>query len=230
MKRPTLTVQKRELLGKKVKKLRREGILPANIYGKEITSTAVQVPYKDFTPVFKEVHQTGLVDVILDGKKHPVLIHNMHVDPVSHTPLHADFFEVNLKEKITTMVPVFQIGESKAVTEKVGILMQPISEIEVEALPTDLPEHIEVPVEDLAEIDQQLVVSDLKAPEGVTILTDPSQVVVKVVELVSEEAKEQAEEEAAAAEAAAAEGAEAPAEGTEGGKSEEKPAEEKPQE
>ncbi len=207
MKRPKIEVIKRELLGKKIKKLRKDGILPANIYGKDIKSQAVQLPLKAFETIFKEVGKTGLLDVMVDGTARPALIHNVQVHPVTGLPLHIDFYQVNLKEKITTMVPVVITGEAKAVTEKIGLLMTPATEVEVEALPEDLPENIEINVEPLAAIDEQITVGDLKLPAGVTVLTDAGQVLVKVAELVSKEAEELAAQVAAEAEAAAAEAA-----------------------
>ncbi len=220
MKRPKIAVIKRELLGKKIKKLRKEGILPANIYGKDIKSQAVQLPLKEFEVIFKEVGKTGLLDVMVDGTARPALIHNVQVHPVTGLPLHIDFYQVNLKEKITTMVPVVITGEAKAVTDKIGLLMTPATEVEVEALPEDLPENIEVNVEPLAAIDEQITVGDLKLPTGVTILTDAEQVLVKVAELVSKEAEELAAQVAAEAEAAAAETAPEGEEGAEGEKAE----------
>lgn len=202
MKRLHLTVQKRDALGKKVKKLRREGLLPANIYGKGVTSLAVQVAQKDFDAVFKETGETGLLDVKVNGEIRPVLIHNVQIHPVTRAPLHADFYQVNLKEKVKTMVPLVIVGEPKAVTDKLGLLLQPLSEVEVEALPEDLPENIEVDVVHLAQVGDQITTQDLKALKGVTVLTDPGQVVAKIDELVSKEAQEQAATEAAAAEAA----------------------------
>ena len=231
MKRSKLKVEKRTVLGKKIKKLRRQGIFPANIYGKDIKSLAVQLPYKDFETTFKETGETGLVDIELNGETRPVLIHNVQYDHLTQVPLHADFFQVNLKEKVKTMVPIVIVGEPKAVSDKVGILLQPLSEVEVEALPEDLPENIEVNVEPLAAIDDQITIADLKLPNGVTVLTDPNQTVVKIAELVTKEAKEQAAAEQAAAEEAkveggtAEEGAEAPTEAKE-----EKPAGETPKE
>ena len=220
-KREELKVEKRAVVGKRVKKLRREGILPANIYGKEFKSTSVQVPVKDFLKVFSEVHETGLVDLAYDSQTLPVLIHNVQIDPRTQTPVHADFFKVNLKEKITARVPVVAVGEAKAVVDKIGLLEQPVAELEVEALPTDLPEKIEVNVEALSAVDEQILVSEIKAPEGVTILTEPSQLVFKIGELVTKAMEEEiaaAEAEAAAAAAEAKEEAvpvegEAPAEG-----------------
>lgn len=226
MKREKLTVEKRKIVGKKVKKLRKEGILPANVYGKDIKSISVQVPQKEFIKVFKEAGETGLVDIHLDSQIIPVLIHHVQKDYLGENYLHADFYKVNLKEKVKTMVPIVIVGEPKAVADKVGLLMQILSEAEVEALPEELPENIEVNVEPLAQVDEQITVGDLKTPAGVTILSDPSQVVVKISELVSKEAEELTAQEAVAAEEAKAEGAEegaAPAEGEVPSESKEEP-------
>ena len=214
MKRYKLKVDERKVLGKQVKKLRRDGILPCNIYGKGIKSTAVQVPQKDFDAVYKEAGETGLVDIELGDKITPVLIHNMQKDFRGNI-LHADFFQVNLKEKVKTMIPLEIIGEPKAVLDKIGLLMNILSEVEVEALPAELPENIEVNVEHLANIDDQVTVADLKVPEGVTVLTEAEQVISKIGELVTKEAAAEAAAEEAAAEAAKEEaGVEtAPAEG-----------------
>lgn len=204
MKRHKLAVEKRKVLGKKVKKLRKEGFLPANLYGKSIKSLAVQVPYKDFETVYRQAGVTGIIDVEVGGEVRPSLIHNVQQDYYNHKLLHVDFFQVNLKEKVTTMVKVITVGEPKAVSEKIGLLLQPLSEVQIEALPTDLPDKIEVNVQPLAELDAQITVGELKAPVGVTILTDANQVVAKIGELISKEAAAQAAAEAAAAEAAKA--------------------------
>ncbi len=229
MKHPKLIVEERKIFGKKIKALRKNDILPGNIYGKDIKSTAVQVAKKDFDKVYKEVGETGLVDLQLKDKILPVLIHNIASD-YKRNILHADFYKVDLKEKVKAMIPIVLTGEAKAVTEKIGILMQVLAEVEVEALPEALPENIELNVENLAEINQQLTVSELKTIEGVEVLTDPTQVVVKIAELVSKEAQEQAAEEAAKAEEAKAETAEGEAkEGEAGEQKEEQTEAEKPQ-
>lgn len=215
MKREHLKVEKRKIIGKKVKNLRREGILPANIYGRDFKSISVQAPVKDFEKVYKDAGETGLVDLALDTQTIPVLIHSVHSDYLGNI-LHADFYKVNLKEKVKAMVPIHVTGEPLAVTDKIGLLMNIIDEVEVEALPTELPENLEVNVEKLAAVGEQIAVGDIKAPEGVTILTDATQVIVKIDELVSKEAAEQLAEEAAAAEEAKAEEAAEGAEGTEG--------------
>src|SRR5687767_7663355 len=113
--RLVLKVEKRDVLGKAVKKLRRDGIVPGNVYGKDIKSQAVQLPLKDFQTVFNEVHETGLIDLNLGAEVIPVLIHNVAMNVKTSTPLHADFFKVNLKEKITAKIPVIAVGEPKAV-------------------------------------------------------------------------------------------------------------------
>lgn len=204
MKRHSLKVEKRKILGKKVYKLRKEGLFPANVYGKGVKSVAVQVSYKDFEKVYKEAGETGIVDVDIAGEIRPSLIHNVQQDYYKHTLLHADFFQVNLKEKVKAMVKIITVGEPKAVAEKLGLLMQTLSEVEIEALPTDLPDKMEINVESLAVLDAQVTVGEIKAPAGVTILTDASQVVAKIGSLISKEAAEQAAAEAAAAEAAKA--------------------------
>jgi large subunit ribosomal protein L25 len=209
MKHPALKAEERTVLGKKVKKLRREGFLPGNVYGKGLNSYALQVKLPDFENVYKEAGETGLVDLSFDGKTKPVLIKNLQMNYATRTLLHVDFYQVNLKEKVKTTVPVVLTGEPKAVTDKVGLLLQTQSDVEVEALPDKLPENVEISVEHLAEIGEQITVADLKAPEDVAILTDPAQTVAKIVEPTVEEPEPEAAaegEEGAPAEGEAAEG------------------------
>jgi len=145
----------------------------------------------------------------------------------SRTPLHADFYQVNLKEKVKTMVPLVLTGEAKAVTEKVGMLLQTLSEVEIEALPDSLPENVEVSVEHLAAIDDHVSVGDVKAPEGVTILSDEGQVIAKVAELVVEEAEPELVAPAEGEEAADEEATKAEGEETKDGSEEDKKEEKK---
>lgn len=229
MKRPQLKAEERKVLGKKVKKLRREGLLPGNVYGKGLPSYALQVKLTDFDAAYKEAGDTGLIDLTYDAKTKPVLVKNLQRNFANHTVLHVDFYQVNMKVKVKATVPVILVGEAKAVTDKVGLLLQSLTDVEVESLPDSLPENVEINVEHLAEIGDQVTVANLKAPEGVEILTDAAQTIAKVNELVVEEPEpeEPAEGEegtdAEAAEGEAKEGGEA----TEGG---EKPAEESPAE
>lgn len=219
MKHPQLNAEKRTVLGKKVKQLRREGFLPANVYGKGLNSTSIQVKMADFEKIYKEVGDTGLIGLSFDGKTKPVLVKSIQMNFQNHTPLHVDFFQVNLKEKVKAVVPLVIVGEAEAVVNKVGEMIQAQSDVEVEALPDKLPESIEVNVESLAELGAQITVGDVTVPEEVTILTDPTQTIVKIAEIKAPEPEPEAAEGEEGAEGAAAEG-----DGGESG-SEEKPAE-----
>lgn len=198
MKKHILKVTKREIFGKKLKALRREGILPGNVYGKDVESLAVQVPTKEFKELYKEIGATGLVELQLEGEKNrPVLMHDVHMDHINQVPLHVDFYQVNLKEKVKTFVPVTVVGEAKAVAEKLGQLLHTLNEVEVEALPANLPEKFEVDVTELAAVDEQITVADLKLPQGVEVLSEPTSVVAKIAAIV-EEPEPTTEEEALA--------------------------------
>ncbi|MBI4029536.1 MAG: 50S ribosomal protein L25 [Candidatus Blackburnbacteria bacterium] len=225
-----LQAEKREVFGRKIKKLRKNGIIPANVSGKHIKSFSVQVKADEFKKVFDSAGETGVVGLAVDGSVHPVLIHEIHKDPVYDSPLHIDFLEVNLSEKVTATVPVEIVGESPAVASEEGVLVQQVHEVEVEALPTDLPDNIQVDISVLAAVNDAIKVSDLKVDQSKVEIKeeDPERIVVSIAEPTKEEVEE-------VAPAAEGEG-EAPAEGetgegetpAEGG--EEKPAEEQPQE
>ncbi|MFZ5365809.1 MAG: 50S ribosomal protein L25 [Patescibacteria group bacterium] len=188
MEKPKLQVEKRKIEGRKVKKLRREGILPANLYGKKIKSLSLQVPLNDFQKVYKEVGETGLVDLKIDSETKPVLIHNVQLHPVTGEPLHVDFHQVSLTEKTKATVPVEIIGESPAIEQGIGILIQPISEVEVEALPQDLPEHLVVDISKLAQVDEAITVADLSVDrKKVEIKADLGAIVAKIGPLEKEE-------------------------------------------
>jgi len=189
-----LNAQKRTILGRKVKKLRAEGILPANIYGKDIKSLAVQVDLKDFNTVFKTAGETNIVYLSIEkqkGKEKPILIHNVQVDPVSDELLHVDFHQVDLTKKVTADIPLEIKGEAPAV-EKGGVLVQLMDEVEVEALPTDLPDKIEVDVSKLAEIGDTIVLKDLKIDTKKVKLTEEN--LKTVVAQIEEPTKEKEEE------------------------------------
>lgn len=217
MKSHTLQANKRTELGRKVKALRSSGSIPATVYGKKAENMSLTVDGSEFLKVYREAGETGLVELSVDGKALPVLIHIVQKDPITGEVLHVEFHQVDLKEKVKTNVPLVLVGEAPAVAQKIGVLLSVLSEVEVEALPAELPEKIEVDVAGLAELNQELKVSDLHAPMGVALLSEPTLTVVKVSPLVSKEAEEQAAAEAAEAAAAApAEGEAATPEKTEG--------------
>jgi len=211
MEKINLAGSKRTTLGRAVKKLRKAGTLPANLFGKKVKSISLQVPQKEFSTVFAKAGETGLVELSWDHEKRPVLIHNVQYHPVTSSPLHVDFYQVDLKEKVTAKVPIDIIGDAPAVKDKLGVLLNILSEVEVEALPADLVDKIEVDVSKLAAVDEAVKVSSLKVSDKIKILTDGNLDIVKIAPLVSKEAEQLAAQEAAAATAAAAEAAPAPA-------------------
>lgn len=191
-KKHELVAEKRQVLGRKVKQLRKDGLLPANIYGKKIKSISVQVPLSDFAKIYSEVGETGLVTVKLDKDEYPTLIHNVQVDPVADKPLHADFLHVDLHEKVTATVPLEFTGEALAQKDGIGIVVEQMREVEVEALPTDLPESIVVDISGLAEVDQAIRVKDLKVDRSKVEIKeeDPERIVVSVAPPAKEEVVE----------------------------------------
>lgn len=212
MKKYTLTGKDRIIVGKKSKSLRSKGELPSTIYGKNLKSISISVAKDAFESVYKQAGETGLIELSIESEKHPVLIHTVQIDPVSSAILHIEFHQVDLKEKVHAKIPIKVSGDSPAVSQKLGVLLTVHDSVEVEAFPTDLPDHIIVDVSGLAEVNQEFTIGDLTLPPGVSLLSDAKLTVVKVGPLVTREAEAQAAAEAAqAAEAAAAtEGAAAP--------------------
>lgn len=181
MNKLSLKAEARKISGRKVKNLRKEGILPGNVSGKKIKSEAVQVILKDFEKVYKEVGETGLLTLEVGKEEKPVLIHNLQLNPVSEAPVHVDFLQVDLKEKVEAGVPVELTGESPAEKQALGTVVQYLNEIKVEALPMDLPEKFIVDTSELAEVDQSILVKDLKVDRSkVDIKTGADEIVVKV--------------------------------------------------
>lgn len=242
MEQTPLVAQNRTVLGKKVKNLRKEGLIPAHVFGNKIETSHVQVKAGDFAKVFEKVGETGIIALTIDGKQKPVMVRDTQVNPISDDLYHIDFYQVNLSEKVKVNVPLEIVGESPAIEKKIGLLLTPITEVEVEALPGDLPENIEIDITNLINIDDEIKVKDLKVDRSkIEVLTDEELVVAQIGELVTKEMEElEAEVEAEAAETVAAEAAaEAPAEGeitegetpaAEGAEASEKPQEEKKQE
>jgi len=223
-KRIDLNVTPREVLGKKVKALRRQGQTPANIYGHNVDSRAIQVPTEDLHHILKTAGRNEIVYLRLDGDdSRPTFVRDIQQNPVTDVILHVDFLQISLKEKVRADVPIHLVGLSPAVDTFGGILMHGLDHVTVEALPTEVPDFLELDVSPLIEINQALHVSDLELPEDVVMLTDVEQVVAKVAPPAVEpepEVEEEAEAvEGEAAEEGAEEGAAEPA-AAEGGESE----------
>ncbi len=241
-----LKAQKRTVLGRKVKTLRREGQIPAHVFGHKVKTEHVQVAENEFMKVFEKAGETGIIDLAIDSQKKPVLIKNVQLHPATDKPLHIDFYQVNLSEKVKVRVPLEIIGEAPAAHKKIGLLLTPVSELEIEALPADLPEKIEVDVAGLDEVGKEVKVKDLKVDRSkIEVHADSELVVAQIGELVTREmeaveAEIEAEQAETKEEVVAAEGAEAaPVEGevaegkeaatTEGAEEKKEEAEAKPQ-
>lgn len=196
-----LKAEKRSLLGRKVKKLRKDGVVPANVFGKKVKSESIQVKTLDFEKTYKETGETGLLELQINSDKKPVLVHNVQIDPVSEKILHIDFLQVNLKEKVIAGIPIELIGESPAEKQGLGTVVQYIDEVEVEALPTDLPEKFEADISTFAEVDQTLYLKDLKVDKGkVEIKEDLEKIIAKVEPAKEEKVEVPVTEEVAEAE------------------------------
>jgi len=193
-----LKSEKRNVLGRKVKQLRSKGVVPANVFGKKIKSLSIQLNSKDLKTVFQQAGETKVIELTVKGetKKRPVLISNLQTHPLNGDFLHVDFHQVDLKEKVTATVPVELIGESPAVKEKAGILIHLINEVEVEALPTDLPEKLTLDIGGLKTVGDQLAVGDIKVSGEINLLAEKEEIIAKI-EAPKEEEPVEAEVEAA---------------------------------
>ena len=210
--RPRLDATTRSDSGKSAAaRLRREGRLPAVLFGHGLASESLSVDAHELSQLRRRIAATTLVDLSVDGHKpRTVLIHGVQLHRVTHRPLHVDLFAVRMTEELTAEVPLVGDGIAPA-TEAGGTLVHPVASVKVRALPRDLPVSIHYDLSLLASFDNVITVADLVAPHGVTINADPSEVVAKVLApRVEEEAPVVTEEQPAAEEAPAAE---APVEG-----------------
>ncbi len=178
----------RTVAGRKVKHLRKEGILPATVYGKAFESLLVQFNAAEVEKLFSDIGESTLVEVILDEKeKLPVLFRNPQYHAIEGNLIHIDCYKVNLKEKISAMVPIEFVGESQAVKDG-NTLVTVTDEVEIEALPADLPENIEVDLSVLDNLEATITVADLKIDTSkLEVLTDAEQLIAKVEEPRAEE-------------------------------------------
>lgn len=197
----------RTVTGRKVKSLRRSGIIPANIFGKKTPSTSIQLAVKPLLETLKKAGETSLINLTLAGEKkaRPVLVAGYAQNPTTGELLHVDFHEVDLNQKTTAMVQLVVVGESDAV--KAGnVLVLQKNEIEVEALPADLPEHIEVDISTLTEVGSTIHAKDLKVDRNkVKLEIADDEVIATVQEPAKEEVVEPAPVEGEAVAAAPAE-------------------------
>jgi large subunit ribosomal protein L25 len=195
MEKVVIPAEKREVIGKKVKVLRREGKLPAVIYGHGIDPISIVLDAHSSSRTLAKASSSTLITIELDDKQYPTLVREKQLDYIRNSIIHVDFLAVSMTEKITANVGVHVVGEAPAVKEFGAILVTGLTELEVECLATDLPERFTVDVSGLTEISSGVYVKDVTPPPNVEILNDPEDVIVVATAMVEEEIEEEEEEE-----------------------------------
>ena len=200
-----LNAAKRDILGKKVRFLRRQGITPVHVFGNGIESLALQCDTATLQRVLSQTGQTRVINLKIDGENTPrtVMARETQQNILKGNLLHVDFYQVKMTEVIDVDVPIVLIGEAPALRNKENMLSQELNELSIQCLPADIPNSIEVDVSSLTEPDQTIRVSDIVPGKGVTIVNDPEVMVARItVEREVEEIPEAVEvaEEVAAAE------------------------------
>jgi len=188
-----LVAEKREVLGKKVKRLRRKGLIPAVIYGHDFDSVPIQFDVRELRRVLSQVGGSQLVNIEIKGVEQPemALVRALQRDIITGDLLHVDFYRVDMTERLTAEIPLVPVGESPIAAQNEGILLYGADVIEVECLPGDLVDGIEVDLSTLTEVGHSLYVHDLAIPSSMELLTDPEEMVARVVPLAEEEVIEE---------------------------------------
>lgn len=189
-------VQPRTVVGKAVARLRREGTLPASIYGRGLESVAVQLPYVQARDLMNSHGYNSLINVQVEGESapRPVVVKQVAQDPVTRALWHVDFYQVDLTRKISGPVTVHFTGESPAVRDLAGVFVVHADTVEVEALPADMPESLEVSLEALDDYDTYLYAKDIRTGAGVEVISDPEYLLAAVTRpRIASEAEEEAE-------------------------------------
>lgn len=201
-----LQISPREVMGKATKRLRKSGIIPANISGHKEESQAVQVEALAFEALRRAHGATGLITLRLSGSERAqtALVRRVQRDPRSGKILHIDFSRVSLTERITMKVPLRFAGEAPGVKDEGGVLLHLLDTLEVECTASDIVDYIEVDISPLTEIDSMLHADDVQLPTSFTLITDPKEGIAKIAATRAEKVEEVAEEAAAPAEAAPA--------------------------
>ncbi len=193
-----LNAKVRETLGKKVKSLRKQGIIPAVFYGAKTKSVPLGVDYNEFEKIYEIGGESTIIKLKIGppagGESKNVLIYDVVKDPVTDKFIHIDFYQVRMDKLITTEVPLVFEGESSAVEADDGVLIKNATNVEVEALPADLPHEIKVDISTLKTFEDSIYIKDLKVPERVKVLAESEEVVASVAPPRSEEELAELEE------------------------------------
>ena len=191
MEQTVLKAIKRDVLGKQVKAYRREGRLPAIVYGRGIDPIPVTLDYREAIHILPTLTSSQLVVVEVDGNQHMALVREKQRHPVSGALLHVDFQRVSMTERLRAYVMLELVGEAPAVKNLNGVLVSGQESVEVECLPSDLPEKITVDLSGLENIGDSIHIRDLTLPPEIEILSDPGDMIVIVTYQAVEEAVEE---------------------------------------
>ena len=193
-----IEAQKRTIIGKKVGALRRQGILPGIIYGRigkeQIDPIPIQLDMHEASLIIRKMTGSSLVTLDVVGEKYPAILREAQRDIIYGTLRHVDFMAVSLTEKLQTSISIELIGQAPAEINMAAVVVTGISELEIECLPQDLPERIEVDATTLVDIDSAIYVKDLNLPPNIDVLTDPEELIAGVTYVIIEEEEEEEEE------------------------------------
>lgn len=200
-----LKADSRQLLGKKVRYLRRQGITPIHLYGHDTESLALQCETTQLQQILKQAGRTRLITLKIDKESTPrkLVVREVQKNPTTGELSHVDFYQVRMEEKIKVEIPIVFVGEAPALRGKGNMIVHELSRLEIECLPDRIPSTLDVDLSALAHDDQSIQVKDISLGEGISILEDPDQVIVRVAALPTEKVEEvpKAEEEVTTAEA-----------------------------
>jgi len=191
-----LEATKREQIGKKVSRLRAQGIVPGVLYGPTFDAIPLQVVWTTLRPVLLEAGGSKVIQVNMDGEEYNALVRDVQRDPIRGEVLHIDFYRVRMDVAIRTDVPILLIGSNARITELGGVIIHEMNSIEVECLPGDLPAHVEIDLSGIQDIGDSLLVRDLPELPGVTYMSPADDVVVtsSYMRAALEEEEEEEEE------------------------------------
>jgi large subunit ribosomal protein L25 len=205
----TLEAAPRSAAGKHNKALRRSGQIPVHVFGHGIESLALQAPEHELRHVLHQAGGTALIKMQLEGKSQNVMVRKVQRHPVNGKLIHVDLYQVRMDVKTKIRLPIQLVGDAPGVTDLDGVLLHGMDALNIEALPGDIPHHVDVDISVLKELDQTLYVRDLQVPDNLVVLDDPDTLVVKVQPPRRVEAAAEGAEAAAEGAAPTAEGAEA---------------------
>lgn len=175
-----LTATKRTMLGKGVEALRKAGKLPAVVYGAKDNALSIEISAKEFSHVLKDAGESTIIKLMIDGTEKNVLIHDVDIDPLTNLPRHADFYAVQKGQKVEVQVPLVFTGVAPAIKEFGANVVKVLHEVEIEADAMNLPHELSVDLSVLSTLESQIAAADIALPPGVTLSTDPGEIVATV--------------------------------------------------